>query len=170
MIISKTAKIENAMSKDANRSNLHIASLQEVNGSPALIATSGHVLAIIPVDADIDEFGPITKEALIHGRKLAKGSKPIEFKASNGFKFQDGSTLPRPSNDDVGEFPNWQQVIPKEKPKLTITLNPKFLFELAQAIDSPEAVTLEIIDALSAIKVKSRGVNENLGVIMPIRV
>jgi hypothetical protein len=122
------------------------------------------------VDADVDEYGPITREALIHGRKLAKGSRPVEFKANGKYEFSDGSTLLKPSADDVGEFPNWQQVIPTEPVEFTVALDPKLLLELAHAIDSPGAVTLEIIDATSPIRVKGKGLNGNRGVIMPMRV
>ena len=172
MEISKTAKIEKAMSSDVTRLNVSTASLcKGPDGKPALVATDGHVLAICPVEADESEFGLVTKEALIHGRKLAKGSAPVRFTANSGFGFDDGSTLPRPTAADLGDFPSWQQVIPEAAPEISIGINPKLLLDLAHAIDSSKGVVLEIKDGSSPISVRPFGdANENRGVIMPMRV
>ena len=177
MEISKTARIEKVMSKDDTRFNICNGNLEQGDdGTPVLVATNGHVLAVCPVVADESEFGPITSAAIVHGRKVARsrGSCAVQLKANGKYEFPDGSSLPLPDSSEVTEFPNWRQVMPdhsKNEVALKVALNPKLLLELADAIDSKTGVVLEFIDDGSAVKVtptSADGVG-NFGVIMPIR-
>jgi DNA polymerase III sliding clamp (beta) subunit (PCNA family) len=163
-------------SKDPSRYNVCNVNLEQGDGSPVLVATNGHALAVLPVMADESEFGPITVAAIIHGRKVAKSSKlaDTEFKTNGNYSFPDGSSLPLPDPSDVGEFPNWRQVIPdhgKNPVTLKLGLNPKLLFELAEAIDSPKGVILEFTDDMSPVRVTGSSAEAvgNFGVIMPMR-
>lgn len=174
MQISKTARIEKVASSNATRLNMNYVQLAEgIDGKLALIATNGHALAICPVDdAENDDPGPITADAIKAARKVGTRKQPLIIKTNGCYQFDNGLTMEKPDPRDVGEFPNWKRVIPGDVPERVIGINPSLLMDLAHAIDSPHGVILELgQDGMNAIKVKpAENDNENVGVIMPMRV
>jgi len=175
MKFSKTAKVEKVTSTDLSQYAINVVRLEQGDDSPVLVATDGHALAVVKAEADPSEFGPVTVDAIKHGRKVARSVKlsETEFKVNGRYEFPDGSTLETPHPSHFGEFPNWRKVIPDytQRPvTLKLGLNPKLFLALAEAIDSPNGVVLEFIDNMSPIKVTPNSDDGagNFGVIMPM--
>ena len=171
MKIKKECKIELVASKDSTRLALNNPYLQ---GSK-LIATDGHRLVAIPVEReDGDSDGPIDCSAFKLSRKTLSGEKFSKINANGCLKVQtkDGEITMQRSFKEIN-FPNWQKVIPNDdKERIKIAFNAEYLYQMAEALGT-KTVTIEILDANSAIIVK--GSNENyiegsIGVLMPVRI
>lgn len=128
-----------------------------------LVATNGHVMAILNVELDEgDTSGPVPISAIKTARKNL-GSILLDGQA----KTLDG-TFERP---DVGKYPDYAKSLPKvpdREPE--ITFNAELLFKLAQAISANKTkiVSLWIENKESPIIVKaSDGIG--VGVLMPCR-
>lgn len=168
MKIRKDCKIELIASN--NRTRLCLA--QPYLEGDSLVATNGRCLVMLPVvREDGDEDGRISAQALAAARKLVKHSGEISIHANGAQVLADGTSLPRATLESHGKFPNWKQVVPK----LTeishphrITLNAKYLYEIAQAMGA-EAITLSIQDENSAAVITSSANPGAIGVLMPVR-
>jgi hypothetical protein len=176
MKIHKDCKIELAASKDASRYSITEPYLDMIK-EPVMVATNGAIIAVVPVETEEgDASGFVTAEALKAERKAKLGM------ICNGeLKVAAGPTFPRP---DLGQYPNWRQVIPAKDRESTfkVGLNVKMLWELCQAIGC-ETAQLEFANAEDGIIVKPTSVGDrntmhpskpaanpdSYGVIMPTR-
>lgn len=143
MKIPKSALIEFACSKNAARIAITHPYLDTSDpAKPVLVATSGVILAVVPVEATPGEAGYVSTVALKADRKL-KTELGIT-RQGTAFLLGNGAVLPAETAAD-SKFPNWEQVVPNFDPATSrkITFNPTLLLNLAKAIGSPEGVTLE---------------------------
>lgn len=70
-----------------------------------------------------------------------------------------------------GTFPDWQCVVPSDRPKVRVSLDISYLMKLAQALNDDDgrlALTLEIIDEKSPVLVRNPGNHNGAGVCMPL--
>jgi len=158
MKLEKKYQLNKAIEKKGSRFILEHIKVEK----DKLIATNGHILAVVPVTLD-----EIDKEGFILPKQIEKANKNGGYLGlhAESIVFSDGSTEPRPK--DVGTFPAYENVIPKNPPKITVALNPTLLLDLAKALDSQDMVILEISEPFNAILVKTKN-PEEIGVIMPI--
>lgn len=186
MRINHNCKIELAVSNDITRSNIASGAFLDTTCS-RLIATDGHMLAVVPVSIDAnDEQGYITSDALKTARKVCKdatiridanGSQVILTQGIKGEYAPNSpiiaATLPRPAGHD--KFPLVDQIIPNysdkpdEPPHFRISLNANLLATLAKAIGSEKGIVrLTFAKARDPIKVEG-GADGAYGVLMPAR-
>ena len=133
-----------------------------------LIATDGKRMAIVTAEAEEgDTSGFVSPEALKEYRRQAK--KSAVSLLVNGKQIVGPFSLDRPTQEQVGNFPNWQAVLPTKNDKVTlkIGLNAKLLWELAQALGSEGVVTLELRDDKSAVSVSTANGD---GLLMPFKI
>jgi len=152
------------VSRQEARENIAVIKLETSKrfGSCA-VATNGRSLAVVPVEGEHDH-GLLSDEALKASRQ---GKYKSDLICLNGNLETNGKSFPRP---EVGMFPNWEAVLPKEKAKFSVALNPKLLLELAQAIGA-DAVRLDFIDESSAITVTNNASSKpGFGLLMPMRI
>lgn len=177
MKINKTFKLEKAASTDATRpaiGNVLVTKTKE--GKTLAIATDGRIMAVVPCEiADDAELGLVSPKALVHGRKLAKKASDSEMTLNGNIAFLDGSALPRPTQQDCGNYPNWTAVQPDPEAKIafTVAFDPRLLLNLAEAIgydgSYQKSVTLRFVDEMTAIRVTC-GADGQYGLLMPVRV
>lgn len=133
-----------------------------------LVATTGHILASVPVeDSGNDTKGYITPEALKAARKLGKKHGDVQIFANGSFLLSDGSTIPRPEFDG---FPDTAPLLESARSRAheyRIKLNARLLHNLADALGN-EQVTLEFGSSKQAVYVKADGLDSE-GMVMPIR-
>lgn len=141
-----------------------------------IVASNGHILAVVPVEVEEgDTSGPIPAAAFKAARKAAGSHIDPSMKANGAVILQDGSTLPRPSADDIGPFPNWQTIMDRFKPSgISVTFNAELLLDLARAITTKgrygRVITLHLAaeePGKSAMKIE--GANGAFGLLMPCR-
>jgi hypothetical protein len=188
MKISKSYKLENAMSNDrVGRENLCSGEVTTASdGSRVAVAIDGHIMAVVPVEAESDELGALTPEVLKASRKLGLAMSLAEFDAKGHYELSNGVTLPRPKRgEDVGDlasFPNWEHVTrgsggsggPLTRAHtFKVSLSAELLYKLADAIGA-KGVTLEFGDELSPILVRpimfeDEEAPKAYGILMPIR-
>ena len=143
-----------------------------------LMATNGHILAVVPVDVEPgDVSGPVSIDAIKAARKTDKRCEQYEIKCNGSLELSDGQSFPR-----EGEFPQYPDVdsVSRQVDKpadFTINLNAELLYKLAQAIGADKKgdyrVRLSFRDIHSdkqktAIEVTNPA-NEAHGLLMPMR-
>lgn len=154
-----------------------------------MMATDGHRGVFVPCEPEEgDAAGPICREALIAARKAVKGkvARNMDLKPkikANGSLVIDASpdhkvpslTFPRVDRGEY-QFPPLDKVTPKElvdgaPDTHTFAVNPKYLYELAIAIGTPEGIhiTVSTTDHLSPIMVRPNDASGAYGVVMPMR-
>lgn len=170
MKIDKRYKIERATSEDPTRfalGNVHIA-----EDGAHLVATTGSILARVPVtmeEGDRIDSASLPPVVLTVARQLGRARDEASIKLGEAFGLADGSTRPRPTPDEAGRFPQYSQIIPKDPAIVhSVTINPRALRDLCEAIGADDSVTLEFQDTTgrAAIIVRS---GEGYGLIMPRR-
>lgn len=132
-----------------------------------LIATDGKIMAIVPAEKeDGDVSGYVSPLSIKEYRRAAKKSF-VTLQCNSSLKIG-GMTLERPTVENMGTFPNVEQVIPKDDTDVTVTivLNAELLATLAAALGS-EIVTLKIRKPEMAISVSTA---KGKGLIMPVKV
>ena len=170
MQLEKQFKIEKIMSK--TRPDLGSGYIEE-NGSEMsrLVATDGHKLACVPFIADdIDRGNPAGLRIPIDAIKAMRknggyGVAEKEKLSVNGVRY------PMASEAET-TFPDYKQVIPDPEKcdHHTVTLNPKFLLDLADAIGGRRGVTLHLPEnPLEPIRITTSDEPGALGVLMPMR-
>jgi len=146
MKLPKNILIEKACSGDAARAILNSAYLQKLENQihPArLLATNGRILAVVPVlIGEHDSAGYVTQDALKAARKAAAKLNDMEFSCNSALTIKDGQTFSRP---ELGNYPNCDQVIPKDETVYSVSLDPELLLSLAEAIGASRGVTPEFI-------------------------
>lgn len=178
MRIDKLFQVEKASAKEPGRYAMNSVKFERdcaaMNG-PALIATDGRVLAMVPVAADdADADGLIPREAFSEARRGAfKRSPDVEIVANGSVKFM-GKLGPMELQRADAEFPRYGDLAAKalkQTPAIVVGLNPAFLLALAQAIGIDErnpAVSLAITSADKPIIVRVvRTGAQGVGIIMP---
>lgn len=145
----------------------------------ALVATNGHILAVVPVVSDPEDVsGWIPAEAFKAVRKQSVHCAR-EIKANGNISVpQSGQTFARPVMPDGAQFPDWQRIakgVDMDR-KPDIALSAELLLKLAQAIseDPKHGVSLTFarledggIDPCAPVLVRATG--GAYGVLMPMR-
>lgn len=149
MKLPKNILIEKACSGEDTRTAILEPYLDTSKaGQPVLVATSGRILAVVPVeDVENEPAGYVCADALKAGRK-ATGKKVPLFAAlsAEAATLPGGAILPRNGQVPAGTaFPNWRAVLPANPGKRVLHINAADLFALSQAIGS-HGVTLEFDD------------------------
>lgn len=173
-----TNKIEAAAATEASRYTLQAVKLDVQQ--KRLMATDGHILAVIPAEVSADDHsGLISLETFKNIRGMEKRCKlAVEVKL-NGKVTAESPTGERLEHEyATGTFPNVDMVIPKFDGPATISFDVKLLLRLAEALKSepmgkhePGFVSLWIKDVNSPILVKSTKSEDKgaIGVLMPCR-
>jgi len=172
------AKYEIELAASSDECREVITNIQLYKDNKCLVATDGKILAIVPVEVEDGEVnGPIPPQAFKSARKgITKKQKEIddveidihclEGELNIYTKKEGVHNIKRPR--DI-LYPNFKQVIPRNKAKHTIRFNPELLMKLAKAIGSSESIVLEFNDEDSPIEVYSCDkTNEAFGVLLPI--
>lgn len=171
------AKIELAASTEASRYTIQAVKLDVPN--KRIMATDGHILAIVPCEvADDDHSVLLSIDSMKQMRAMQKRAKrvPIEIR-TNG-----KATVIAPGELaefelTVGQFPNVDMVVPKGEKydgPATLTINVDLLLRLAKALGATNhagnnIVSLTIKDNNSSVLVKTSQNPDAIGVIMPCR-
>ncbi len=172
MKLDKKYMIEKATSTDETRYALTFVHIDEK--AKRLIATTSRILASVPVEIEKDDdVGnlSLTKDILLEARKVSKNESEVNITLNGKFELNNGTRYPRPVESEVGRFPDYEQIIPKQPIiKHSVTLNPALLLDLAKAIGvgKGEGVTLEFQDASGDPAVIVRN-GEAFGLIMPMK-
>ena len=173
MKIDKKCKIELACSDNATRLPLMNPYL---DGSQ-LIATDGRKMAVLNIEREgTDKNGYIPGELIKQNRATVRKGNSGSIEAKNGSATTNTKTglVTQERNPDHNRFPNYNQVLPDNCiPVARITLDPRKLWELAQALGATEkgdSIDLVIQEKGSesfqpVIMVSDHG----FGLLMPIR-
>jgi len=183
MVLDKNCKIWKATSKDILREALQYVYF---DGEDTLIATDGHIMAVVKVDGEKAENTPRLISA-----DLLRSSRPEKFKQIEIGLNGRASTHSGPLTifcdfPDEIEFPSGykkivaaaKKLLNRKKDKFVVALNAGLLKNLADAMDCSEQVFLHFdkkeLDKTGTytghISVKTSSGNDNFGIIMPIRV
>ena len=170
MKIDKCYQVEQAASKSGTRPLLEHCYLDTTGTVPMLVATDGHILAAIPVEATSEEQGYVPVKALKTARKkVPKKAKEVEINLNGTVSLPTGESWPRPTHS--GTFPQWRAVLPDPgRPGiLKISLDIDLLEKLANALGNNH-VTLELdpMNANGPIRVTPYA-GEGSGAIMPLK-
>ena len=170
-------KIEQAASTEESRCTLKAVKLDVEN--KRMMATDGHILAIVPVEVDAtDHSGLLSVDSMKQIRAMQRRSKSIPVNiAVNGKATATGKSETSEFELVTGQFPNVDAVIPtgeKYEGPATVCFNVDLLVRLAKALGADEAhqgtiVQLWIKDASSPVLVKTSENPEAIGVLMPYR-
>ena len=169
MKISKKYIIEKVMSENKDRYTLTTGMIRKRGGGYVAEATNGRIAVLVPVEMDEnDKPGRITREAL----RLARTKANLGIiKATDQLELKNGWKLPRPAEKELGNFPDIEQVIPKEsaRKEMVFSINPTFLKNLADAMGA-ETITLYVpTEKPDAIRISAVDMhNLAIGVIMPV--
>lgn len=171
------AKIELGADDTVSRYTLNAVQLDVPN--KRIMATNGHILAIVPCEvSDTDHSALLSLESIKQMRAMQKRAKSIPIQITTNGKVT--ATFGGESQEHelaTGTFPRVDMVIPKgekyEGPA-TITLNVALLLRLAKAIGAQKdtdniVVSLTVRDSQSAVLVKTSNNPDAIGVIMPYR-
>jgi len=141
-----------------------------------LVATDGHMLAVLPHKAEASDVGGvIPTDAFRDARKLAKKAKKRKTDLAI---LQEADTITfsveglQSATFDLvkGQFPNYEAIIPKEIPKFTVALNAELLYKLAMALQEESMIVhLHIGDKDSVIVVKPSAAKDSIGLLMPCK-
>lgn len=129
-----------------------------------LVATDGLKLVALEFTPDEgDTSGLIPTNVL----KTARKNKIMSISANGNIKDNiNGIQYERPQ----GNYPKWQMVIPPlDRESIKIMINPSQLMDIAEALGSPEFLTLEIgkNDVKKPIRLTKRS-GESFGLLMPV--
>ena len=172
MKIHKDCKIELAVSKEPHKESLHHPWFD----GKRVIATDGRILAVVPVEAEDspkDRPGYVPCGVLKEARMATRNGSHCRIIGLNGsIVFATRQGVCRIPRIKKLKFPDWEKIIPnmKGRKKHIVTLNPKLLWQLAQAVGGDEVLTLEFDkgDPHAVVKVTT-GNSKAWGIIMPIK-
>lgn len=148
-------RIEKAVSTDESRVSICNVFLENGN----LVATDGRQMVVVTQESDpADVDGMIPTRVFGIARQMGAttvrvGKKFFTFKDKAGEKVM---SIQRPAYDIP--FPNWRQLMDsrkKEKPTITIALNPTLLYKVAQALSmgNQELFTMKIFGEKDPIQI-----------------
>jgi hypothetical protein len=180
MKIPSVCKIEACCSTDKSRLVLSAAWLNVEKKE--LVSVNGMCMAVLPVETgEHDVTGFVTPESIAMSRKISGKKGTVEIACNGSLAVTDGPTYQRPDVDDLGTFPRYEQVIPKEdeyKSGFKVAFNVDLLKKIADALGT-SGVVLEFSEKdgqLHAIRVRPSALKEDkapspmaFGVLMPIR-
>lgn len=168
MQIDKKYRLEKAVSTDASRENLANISVTRRHA----VACDGKMIAIVPVKADEgDEAGWLTPDALKLARKVnPRGLDTIPIILNGSQELPDGSTLKRPSFDDINPPKILQILLHAHRGRtFRVGINAGMLKGLSDALGTEELI-LEFSSPSEAILVHPIHHEEGVrGVLMPVR-
>jgi DNA polymerase III sliding clamp (beta) subunit (PCNA family) len=174
MKLPKNCLVEKVASQDATRAAITLPYL-DIDGQRTahVVATNGAAMVKLPVEITAEDVaGYVPTAALKEGRKLAKRTDSVDLVCNGSAKLLNGATYPRESRET---FPPWRQVWPKEEGKITLALDARLLYELAQAMGT-EGVVLTfnpgepISVRATATKACQPASFDARGILMPIRI
>ena len=170
MKVENKYKLEKIVSKDTTRHAITCAYLDTKDKTPRLIATNGHAMAVIKVEAEKDEQGNVPIAAIIDARKLNSKKAIASTLSLNGdCKLDNGATYKRQDS----QFPDWRKIGTTGDKTFRVAFDAKLLHELADSLGSFKGVvSLEFFgDLKGPIKVHawdaSGADHENFGLLMP---
>lgn len=180
MKIPSVCKIEACCSTDKSRLVLSAAWLNVEKNE--LVSINGMCMAVVPVETgEHDVTGFVTPESIAMSRKIEGKKGQVQIDCNGALAVIDGPTYKRPQFDDLGTFPRYEQVIPKEeeyKNGFKVAFNVDLLKKIADAIGT-SGVVLEFSEKdgeLRAIRVRPSALNEDkapspmaFGILMPMR-
>mgnify|MGYP001590176877 FL=1 len=178
MKIPNNCKPEKAVSGDVSRRSITEPYLDKTDNGSFLVSTDCTILSALKVETDSnDTSGYVTKEAITEARKLKNPAWQGVISANGNLGLGDGRTYPRP---DLGTFPSWQEVVPKERKEIKLKFNLQALVNLAEAlgydkknsfgsiiINIPVDDTGEIQPAAWRVETESMPLG-SIGLLMPI--
>lgn len=159
------ARIELACSKDAMRYALNSVFLdKEAN---RLVASDGHIMAVVPADGCEGDTGGLVPIAAI--KEARKASKTPQVILNGDARLADGRSFPR----GEGDFPDYRKLLLDEKEEYfhEVKINAKLLLRLAESISEVSSdkgfyVTLKFRKGKNlSFRVEGNG---GFGVMMPI--
>lgn len=170
MKLPKSCKIELVTHKDPARAAIGEPYLQ----GPNLIATNGNAIVVIPVErSPEDTDGYVTRQALQAARRVGASRSDAEIRANGALTLLDGTQFVRPTEF---KFVDYKQAIPQDAATshpLTIALNVKKLWEMAQAMGC-EHVRIRIKDNVTPFVIEPLGIPSSpkgaLGVLNSYRI
>ena len=180
MKFDRNAKIEEAVSKDASR----YAITEPYFDGENLVATDGHIMAVIPIDKDKektadDEKGYIPKAFLKKVRGKAGKYSDLELSISkdkvSGTTKEGYETVDSPLQDAT--FVSYKNVLIGERKETSVSFDAEKLFRLSNALGAGGFKSLVLhfkqrengdIEPLAVVRVTVTG-SKNHGVISPRR-
>lgn len=180
MQIDKTYKLEKIVSKEANRAQLN--DVLVVEKEEIAVASNGKAIAFVPVifeeegnDRFVNGVRMLPAKVITEGRKASKQLSNTLIELNGGAKLHDGTEIQ--TEDSLTYPPSWRQYFSTEHEYTegySVTLDPKLLHSLAEAMGSGDGVTLHFkekegcLDYLAPIRVTTSKSEAN-GVLMPKR-
>jgi len=171
MFIDKNFKTEKALSRDKTRTNINSAYLETGKNGPRLIATNGHILAIVPVTMeptdDINGKNRLGAEAL---KAIRKNHGQCTVKA-DAVEIKNGESQTAFLLGDE-EFVDYKAILPDGDKTAyhAVGLDPHLLLELAEALGAKTLIELHFPkDPTGAIRVTDPANSNAVGVLMPKR-
>lgn len=171
----KECVIEKSISTDKTRKVLQNVYLKGNN----LWATDGRCMTVVPIEReehDVDGF--VTVDALKAARKVKTADGSVQIGLNGVQALSNGQQFPRPTDQELGQWPNCEQVYElamAQKVTFKIAFDLELLNKVAAGLGC-EAVQLEFESAEKPIVVKpsfKKGqpiANANArGIVMPIR-
>ena len=159
--------------KDEYRFNMHAAEL-DVKGK-RLVATDGHRIVSLPVEiSETDVSGSVPPDAIRAAHKAKKADTGESIECGERRLVVHGIRQITEFARESQAFPNTAAAIPRPSSKaFRIGLNPKYLLEVAEAMNSGTGVELVFGGELDPILIKPilscGGVDDAFGVLMPVR-
>jgi len=176
-------KLHLATSKDKLRPVMQSILVTKEN----IVATDAHIMAVVPTALVFNEASIelMPDKGLLIDAQIWKAIYSADsifiYLEGNGYKIA-GYFKNKPSaefraeiNGEIGNFPNWHQVIPaedKREPMPVIGVNAKLLMNLSDSIDASNGLKLETNGSQKGIIAKPIGLDtgEPYGLIMPIKI
>lgn len=160
-------EIDRIVSADTTRPALTHAYLN--TDARRLIATDGHVMAVLPVEiGEHDVSGFVSVDAIKAARKSAPKGAPVEIAAIGALAVKDGPTFPRPG--DGLRFPQYEQVLPSfqrgDEGTVSVALNLDYLLDLAQAIGAHKSEIGKVSNRSVILTLKTESDGRFLGPIV----
>lgn len=169
------SRIELAASTESSRYTLQAVKLDVEK--KRMMATDGHILAIVPCEVSADDHSAlISTDSIKRIRAMQKRAKLVPVQVRTNGKVTAVAPGETAEYDlSTGTFPNVDAVIPATDGPCTICINAELLLRLATALTpdmdkhNPPIVKLWIKDAHSSILVKTSKNPDAVGVMMPCR-
>ncbi len=148
--------------------------------NPILVATNGKTLAVVRCqEAEEDETEGIIPRVAIERSLKGKKNQPAHIMC-----YEDECVVQQPGEiakyprEEEGKFPDWRSVVPKKSSAdFSVSLNPKLLLELAQAIGISDQAEQSVIlyytfgeRTCDTPVLVTLHTGANYGVIMPVTV
>lgn len=178
------SKIADIASENCTRPMLSYIKIEDGFG----VATDGRMLVRAKVEA------PVEVKAMVPAKAIHLSQKQSKHARGNVWLNEDGSCMilgsdcvmnfPKPPADMV--YPNWENVVPKDKPDFVIALNVDLLLKIAKALgnevvsigiykDKENPATTDGVETtMKPFKIQNSDEwdskkQENFGVLMPVQ-